>query len=336
MTSLALSVGCALVAFCPSIIFFLLLVNKKTHLTIIATMSAFFQLLSILLSSILYLPLRFIKRDTSRNNWDWLCIMLTSIALQNICKYFFVKLYRIVESFLLRVLEKGREDQKQSNWSEKVTYRLYENEKDQTISNYLTDLGNIDPVVQLKLELNDMTCALASGIGFGGMHAIILYGTLLVSQVRERGTLFQPSCKRVPSLIPTAVVTCFFSVLDVIWMFFFFYVVRKNRIRLYNHQVNANLQVRSSRFPVSGRSAMLVVIFSHTLASFSTVMNILIPNNGCFIVLPCLFLIVVATFAFFWIFIKDWFISEENTENRAKYCNSDYPLKQLCLNEVNS
>lgn len=333
MTSLALSFGCALVAFCPSLTLFFLLVNRKTHLTIIAIISAFFHLLSVLISSIFYLPLRLLNRDNAKNKLDWLYIMLTSIALQTVCRYFLVKLYRIVEAFLLSVLEKGREDQDHPNSSERRTYRFYENKKIH-INNSSTGLNNIDPVVQLKLELNDVTCALASGIGFGGMHAVILYGTLLVSQVHEKGTLFQPSCERFPSLIPTAVITCLFSILDVIWMLIFFYGIRKKGTKVQNHQAKVNLHFQTSQFQVSGRSAILAVIFSHTLASISTVMNKIIPNNGCLIVLSCLFVVVVATIAFFWIFIKNWYTLKDTTEKTVRYCKGDHSLKKEGPHEV--
>ena len=39
--------------------------------------------------------------------------------------------------------------------------------------------SNWTEVVKLRLELNDAPCGIATGVGFGGMHAILLYGILL-------------------------------------------------------------------------------------------------------------------------------------------------------------
>jgi len=82
---------------------------------------------------------------------------------------------------------------------------------------------------QLRLELNDWSSSLAAGTGFGGMHAIFLYGTLLASEAGNVGTLYQPSCAVMPSLANTAVVACLFSLLDVVWMMWTFYGMRRRR-----------------------------------------------------------------------------------------------------------
>ena len=82
---------------------------------------------------------------------------------------------------------------------------------------------------KLRLELNDWSSALAAGTGFGGMHSIFLYGTLLASESGNLGTLYQPSCSVMPSLVNSAIMANIFSVLDVFWMLFTFYGMRRRR-----------------------------------------------------------------------------------------------------------
>lgn len=309
MTSITLSFGCTLIAFCPLVILLLLLVNKNPYLTMITTISAFFQLLSALLSSILYFPLRFLKRNTSICNLDLCFIILSSISSQNICRYLFLKLYRIVESHLLSIFQNTREDKKLLIERGETAGTLLKNEKNHTDQICKPDSDISGSVAQLSFELNDVTSALAAGVGYGGMHAVILYGTLLVSQFPEKNTFFRSSCQHIPILIPTAIVTCLFSVLDVMWMFIFFYAIRYKKLEL------RNSQTRSSR-KVNQISAILVVIFSHVLASFSTVMNNFISKNGCYLAIISLFIVVVATISFFCKFIIYWLILDVNSEAR--------------------
>lgn len=99
----------------------------------------------------------------------------------------------------------------------------------------------------LQLQLNDLSCSLASGCGYAILHSLFLYGTLLASESGESnsyndesgsyaggggstgygGTLYQESCGGIPSLINGALIACMFSILDVLWMMLCFFGMRR-------------------------------------------------------------------------------------------------------------
>ncbi len=195
----------------------------------------------------------------------------------------------------------------------------------------------------LRLELNDLSCSIAAGIGFGGMHTVLLYGTLLASEGgRLNGTLYQPSCAIMPSLMNSAIMAFWFSILDIVWMMVAFYGVRmwENHLQYKlsqtsgnqngnaNANANANLVQNHTVFTayntgaaimnewsfgkgrVSGKSALLFMVASHLLASCATTLNIIIPANGCIVSLPLLAVVTVGIIATCWVYLKDSFLPE--------------------------
>ena len=186
---------------------------------------------------------------------------------------------------------------------------------------------------KLRLELNDWSSALAAGAGFGGMHAFFLYGTLLASESGNLGTLYQPSCEVMPSLVNSAVVAMLFSVLDVFWMLFTFYGMRRRRDAGTFESDGGLQQLSSSSAAASGGGGgsrgppgragstvsfaenvssgtnlapyqlgndkrggnvgLILVLLSHCAAALSTAPNA--ADNGCVVALPCLAGVLVVT-----------------------------------------
>jgi len=159
---------------------------------------------------------------------------------------------------------------------------------------------------QLNLELNDASCGLAAGTGFGGMHSLLLYGTLLSSEIGNGGTLYQPSCPAMPALVLGAIIAFFFTILDVVWMLLTFYAVRRRNIPHFSTGGSSSPPYSNggfcSRFEISNdvkgaKIALVVVLLSHFAASFVTALHHV--KNGCAVSLPLLSGIVLLTVLFF-------------------------------------
>ena len=191
----------------------------------------------------------------------------------------------------------------------------------------------------LRLELNDISCSIAAGVGFGGMHAVLLYGTLLASEGGRLGTLYQPSCSFMPSLINSAFMAFWFSILDVVWMMIAFYGVRVWELHLqykqsqllsqqqqhqqgqqhtfftaYNHGAAIMNEWSFAKGRVSGKAALLFMILSHLCASLTTTLNVIIPVNGCIVALPLLTFCAIWIMVMSWIYLKDNFLPESQKQ----------------------
>ena len=263
MTSAALSIGCGLLAFSPFISTLIFVVYSKVQLVIVVTTSAFAFLLSSLLSSLIWLPFPGSMKSGSNSAAQPLLLIPVAVISQALLRYGFVKLYLKVEG----VIEHSIRQHERTGHPER---------------NRGSTTGN-NETSKLSLELNDWACGLAAGTGFGGMHAIMLFGTLLASEAGMEGTLYQPSCKGMPSLVNSALLAFFFSILDFVLMFLTFYGVRRQ-------QSLDQGQYKSS-------SALFISMLFHALASFATVINR--SQNGCAVSLPLVALIVFISVAFF-------------------------------------
>ena len=167
----------------------------------------------------------------------------------------------------------------------------------------------------LRLELNDWACGIAAGVGFGGMHSLMLYGTLLASQIYDnsKGTLYQDSCSVLPSLVNSALYTFMFSLLDILLMLFAFYGIRKRALCDYKR----------------GNFALIVTIVSHLAAAFSTVPNKF--SNGCFIALPSVFLVLVVTFVMFLFQVAPFYLPDDQKRRRITMENAS-TMRHLSIN----
>jgi len=143
----------------------------------------------------------------------------------------------------------------------------------------------------VRLELNDWSCGIASGVGFGGMHAIMLYGTLLASESGNLGTLYQPSCPAIPSLLLSAINAFLFSILDIILMLLTFYGTRLRRTSdstsFFPNEVN----------PQKSESILFLTVCFHLCAASMTAFNFM--EKGCYFSLPLISLVVFVCAIFF-------------------------------------
>lgn len=309
MTTLTLSLGCALLAFSPVTSLLLLLLYSKAQLIIVVTTSAFAFLLSSLASSIIWIIL-----PASVRSLPFILIPLSSLC-QGACRVGFVSLYIKIESVISASIQKHEKD---------AIRRLRNNTNAEMTDAERGELENaiIGESSRLRLEMNDYSCGFASGVGFGGMHALMLYGTLLTSEGMDSegsGTLYQSSCPEIPSIVNSALNAFMFEILDIIWMLMTFYGVR----RLNNISEGGRL--------LSGNFTVGLTVVSHTAAGFTTVLNLL--DSGCLASLPVLGLIVCSVTFWFSAYINPIFLPKthrrrmEGDPSRGPSTNSGEPLE---------
>mmetsp|Transcript_15060 Transcript_15060/g.19072 ORF Transcript_15060/g.19072 Transcript_15060/m.19072 type:complete len:353 (-) Transcript_15060:72-1130(-) len=343
MTSTLLSLGCALIAFSPALTLLLLFAYQKAQLIIIVTTSAFCYLLSSLFSSLLNLPFSFIPNI---GKWSAFIFIPISVLCQAFFRCAFVKMYLKVESVIEKSIQNHEMEENKRNQmgrsrssdSRSTSHEGKEEEDHDEEEKTNNDTG-VSESSLLRLELNDVSCSIAAGIGFGGMHTILLYGTLLASEGgRKNGTLYQPSCAVMPSLINSAIMAFWFSILDIVWMMVALYGVRmwENHLQYkvsqkrvsQNYVQNQNQSVFTAYNTgtaimnewsfgigrVSGKAALSFMVLSHLIASFVTTLNVIIPANGCIVSLPLLAIVVIGIIATCWVFLKGSFLPESQKQ----------------------
>ena len=175
---------------------------------------------------------------------------------------------------------------------------------------------------KLRLQLNDASAAIASAVGFGGMNAILLYGTLWASEGSNVGVLYENSCPNVPSLAVSAVLANFFFVLQTFWMLMTFFGMRRRQ--LYHRGESEVMMMTSTSSPRSnnntsnsataataavnggfwgnsrhgGNWALLACLLTHLLSSLLTLTNAL--PSGCLVSVPAVGGVVLLTAYLFW------------------------------------
>ena len=149
---------------------------------------------------------------------------------------------------------------------------------------------------KLSVHLNLVSSGIVAGVGFGGMKTVMLYGTLLASEVNRLGTLYQPSCS-LPSLVNSAILAFLFSNLDIIWMVICFYA-----------KTTDNDPWSFRRGALGGKAALTVMLLSHLAASLATTPNNFMKSNGCFVSLPLVLVVLMGTSIFYWFFCKDTYL----------------------------
>jgi len=315
MTSFSLTLGCALLAFSPTLSLLLLFAYSKAQLVIIVTTSSFFQLLACLLAALLHLPFK----SLSLGAQGIFVIIPTSVIAQALSRCAFVHCYHKVETVIEKSIQRHEQLERQS----------------QSNSNSNDDNDNEEPSEsqQLKLELNDVSSGIAAGVGFAFFHTVMLYGTLLASENSRTGTLYQESCTMMPSIFNSAIMAFFFGILDMVWMLMTFYGMR--RIRDYrnfqaqrqrannfnnsmsrNENVNANADANADELwsvtsdKIGGKAALALVVVTHFAAAFATVPNQTMPLNGCVVALPSLAFVTIVTVAVFWFLCKKSYLPQ--------------------------
>ena len=304
--------GCAILAFSPVAFLFFLLCYSKAHLIIIVTTSAFAYLISSLLSSLLWLPFSLTGSWTGAGKAALLVI--PAVICQAACRCGFVVLYHRVEGAIsasIRLHERRQEEQEAEAASERqaattttATTNNNSNRNSNSSSNSNSNRNHLE-TRRLRLELNDWSCGIAAGIGYSGMHALMLYGTLLASEAASQGTLYQRSCPGIPTLANSALNTFFFSILDIFLMLIVFYGMRRRRYK--RHVASTSIDavaVTTGDTNAPKRSANMALLASfvlHLLAGFTTTANSL--QGGCKIALPFLAATVLAAGAYLYFVI---------------------------------
>jgi len=293
MTEFALNLGCALMAFGPFASIFSLIVYQKAQLVIVVTSAAFFFLLSAVAASIVWWMFDVVGLDGP------VAVIFPGVFFQFVLRCVFVSIYHRVERVIQITLHKHHDeemrrrngeggDRGESDASMRAT-RRHRNEE-------------LSEVAKLRLQVNDASCGVAAGVGYGGMHAILLFGTLLASQTTNNvGILYQESCPTIPSLVVSAVLACFFSVLDVFWMLFTFFGMRRRLI--YQRGANPENEPRSiggwfGNSRTGGNIALLYTLTSHLLAAFLTTPDAY--KFGCSVSLSSIGVVVLLTAYLFW------------------------------------
>jgi hypothetical protein len=167
--------------------------------------------------------------------------------------------------------------------------------------------SSITDASKFKLALNDGSAAIAAAVGFGGMHAIVLYGTLLSSEAvnNTSGILYQNSCPYIPSLVHSAMLTHWFSLLQIFWMLLTFFGMRR---RLMYHRGESHNDITTTTMVPEettmsspqhrpnragaylgnsrkgGNYALLLTLVSHYMVALVTLYNR--QPNGCYVTLP--------------------------------------------------
>jgi len=301
-------------------------------LVILAVCSAFAYLISALLSSVFWLIISSIDNaingdsDGMSSIGTLLGIAIPSVLCQMIIRCIFVNGYFKVENVIRKSVAKHEEETIAANSNGgSSTTNGSSVRNGNTVNNNNGDDAHAETNA-LQLQLNDLSCSLASGCGYALLHSLFLYGTLLASESGEAnsyndgvyaggggstghgGTLYQDSCAGIPSLINGALIACLFSILDVMWMMLCFFGMRR---RMMSSSLSNNNSMSASRAEGStfqalvsgltcqgfndtssgGSAAILFVGITHLLASL-----VLAPNgseDGCKISLPCLGGVVV-------------------------------------------
>jgi Aph-1 protein len=351
----ALILGSFLIAYAPMLFLFIFIVYPKPQLMIIVTSYAFAYLLSATFSSVLYTILNaifqfnhnsnsssnVIHSDDNRNDVfssdGVLAAIIPSIFFQFVFRCLFTSLYHKVERVIQLSLQ--RQEAQEDNAANTTTNSNSNNGTVDTVAGTVTTNDATPPnhsssnsssptamdIAKFKLALNDTSAAIAAAIGFGGMHAITLYGTLLSSEAvnNTTGILYQDSCPAVPSLVVSAVTTNLFTILQIFWMLFTFFGMRRRLLfhrgqcadyeepgvtpEVMNEEEDDDDDRRRHRRTRSnsksgrwlgnsrtgGNYALLFVLLTHSAAALVTLFNR--QTNGCYIVLPSLFGIVLFT-----------------------------------------
>jgi len=285
MTSAALAWGCGFLAFGPCASLLFLLAYQKAQLVIVVTTSAFAFLLSALFSSMVWWIFDRVGLDLGG-----VVILLPSVIFQFLMRCGFVSLYHKVEEVIEASIDRHAEQQREEQQRQR---RNGANNNNNNNNNTNDGEDSWADSARLRLELNDWSCGLAAGTGFGGMHAFLLFGTLLASESGNYGTLFQESCPGIPSLLLSALNAFFFSILDIAWMLFTFFGMRRRAQEEDEAQISHGFGAMLGSTRRSGTSALFLCFGSHLAASFATTLSMM--KNGCVISLPVLGVIAIGT-----------------------------------------
>jgi len=299
----ALAWGSGAIGFAPFLCFFFQIVFPKPQLLIVSIASAFFYLLAASAASLFW----YILNPAIGLHGAWTAI-IPGVFFQFIFRCLFVTVYHKVEQVIEASIERSEDDerdQQQQRHQLGDSSRRNNDDNNNDISDNAREQQQTNvQIAKNKLTLNDATCGLAAGVGFGGLHAILLFGSLLASETYDAGVLFQQSCPNLPTLVVSALNTFCFFFLDLLWMLFTFFGMRRRLLFPRGGGSLAELNPLSRRFGhyfgnsrMGGNQALLVVLFTHATAAGLTTFNNF--QNGCVLsmpMIPALTLIVAYVF----------------------------------------
>lgn len=290
--TIALVWGSAFIGFAPLLCFFFQITYPKSQLIIIFMTAAFFFLLSCLCASFVWYILD--PLIGLSNAWS---ALIPGVFMQFIGRCSFVFLYHRVEAVIETSIERTEQEQQELAREEDPAAAAAAADIDTT-----ADLN----AAKLRLELNDTASGIAAGTGFGGMHAILMFGSLLASETADFGVLYQPSCPFLPSLVVSALNCFIFFFLDIFWMQFTFFGMRRRLIFPRGggtlHDMGPNRRRRFGAYygntRSGGNAALLTVLLSHfAAAGFTTFNNF---QYGCTFSLSLLPVVLVVVAYLFW------------------------------------
>lgn len=278
----ALFLGSAAIGFAPFVCFFFRIVFPKPQLLIVSITAAFFYLLSASAASLCW----YILDPAIGLNSPW-CAIIPGVFFSFMMRSLFAKVYQTVEAIIEASIEKSEEEEREHQ-------EQSGNRSDDTVQ-----------TAKNKLALNDVACGIAAGVGFGGMHAILMFGSLLASETFDSGILYQPSCPKVPSLVVSSLNAFCFFFLDIFWMLFTFFGIRRRVLFPRGGGALSDINPLSRPFGhyfgntrSGGNQALMTVLITHVLAAGFTTLNSF--QYGCMFSLATLPLLTIVVAYVFW------------------------------------
>jgi hypothetical protein len=127
----------------------------------------------------------------------------------------------------------------------------------------------------------------------------------LASETSDLGVLYQPSCPKVPALLVSALNTFCFFFMDIFWMLFTFFGMRRRLLFPRGGGSLADINPLSRPFGhyfgntrVGGNQALITVLLTHTAAAGFTTFNTF--QYGCVFSLTSLPLCLLVVAYIFW------------------------------------
>ena len=299
MTSFSLSLGSALIAFGPLIALFSSVIYSKAQLVIVVTSAAFFFLMSAVVASFFWWIFYLVGLRGP------LAGIIPGILSQFAFRCWFVSVYHRVERAIQQSVQQQEAHDSATQQRTNTTNESGEEGDTTGDSRPNPTSTSWTEVAKLRLELNDAACGIAAGVGFGGMHAVMLYGTLLASEMTNNvGVLYQESCPGMPSLAVSAIYALCFSILDIFFMLFTFFGMRRRLMFHRGERPPPHLLVENrpgawmGNTREGGNMALMSVLVAHTVAAIFTTADYF--KHGCMVSLPASCVVVIAVAYWFW------------------------------------
>jgi hypothetical protein len=289
----ALVWGSAAIGFAPFACMFFQIVFPKPQLLIVSITAAFFYLLAASAASFCWYILDpIIGLD---NAWS---AIIPGVFFQFIFRCLFVTIYHKVENVIEASIAMSEEESNSSSQDDDAV---------QASKN--------------RLALNDMACGVAAGVGYGGMHAILMFGSLLASETYDAGVLYQGSCPKVPTITVSSLNTFCFFFLDLFWMLFTFFGMRRRVLFPRGGGALADINPLSRQFGsyfgntrMGGNNALLVCLITHFCAAGFSTFNAF--QFGCVFSLTLIPLTTLVVGYVFWSGISKIYIPLPNSNVR--------------------